>query len=125
VSRRHFRRIEAAADGDAEPEGAPEEAYIFVGPNVGPSRYYPGVDAVITNFSDLPKFSAKKLAFCLNDPNFARNYVAIFLVKTPNFYAKFFRRKYFYNHNIGPRSRLLKQNSAPELSKPDLFCNPA
>jgi hypothetical protein len=58
---------------------------------------FPGVDVMITIFGE-------KMAFFLNTNvmiNFFQN-LALFWVKNANFFATFFRRKYFKNHNIGP-----------------------
>jgi hypothetical protein len=64
----------------------------------------PGVDVMITIFSDFCLFSVKKLAF------FSKNNVMITifpktsssLSKKRQFFRYILRRKYLKNHNIGP-----------------------
>jgi hypothetical protein len=67
-------------------------------------RIPPGVDVMITIFSDFCQFSAKKLAFFskTNVMIICFQNLALFWVKNANFFAKFFG-EIFLNHNIGPR----------------------
>jgi hypothetical protein len=71
--------------------------------------FLPGVDVMITIFCDFPQFSAKKLAF-FQKPTLWSIFFKIWLClesKTPIF-RKIFLRKYFKNHNIGPRLKATK-----------------
>jgi hypothetical protein len=70
-----------------------------------PQSRWPGVDVMITIFSDFWQFSAKKLAF-FSKTNVMITIFAKFAVvwaKNTNIFAKNFRRKHLKNHNIGPR----------------------
>jgi hypothetical protein len=64
-----------------------------------------GADVMITIFCDFSQFSAKKMAFFLNN-----NVMIYFFQKLDLFwvknaiFCKIFRRKYFKNHNISPCS---------------------
>jgi hypothetical protein len=66
---------------------------------------WPGVDVMITIFCDFSLFSTKKLAFFSKTNVMIKSLhnLALFWVKTP-FFRWIFRRKYFKNHNIGPRA---------------------
>jgi hypothetical protein len=67
----------------------------------------PGVDVMIKIFGDFRQFSAKKLAFSQKPmlwSKFLHNLLALLRIKNAIF-CNFFRRKYFKNHNIGPRCR--------------------
>jgi hypothetical protein len=57
----------------------------------------PGVDVMITIFSNFCQFSAKKLAFFSKSKK-----IAVILKKPANIFAKFFAENIFLNHNIGP-----------------------
>jgi hypothetical protein len=60
---------------------------------------------MITIFCDFRQFSAKKLAFFskINVMIQILHNLALFWVKNANFFCWIFWRKYFKNHNIGPR----------------------
>jgi hypothetical protein len=64
----------------------------------------PGVVIMITIFCDFCQFSAKKLAFFSKTNVMIKilHNLALFWVKNANFFADFFRRKYFKNRNICP-----------------------
>jgi ABC-type uncharacterized transport system fused permease/ATPase subunit len=67
----------------------------------------PGVDVMITIFCDFRQFSAKKIGvlpkYQCYDQLFSK--FSFVLSQKRQFFRKKFRRKYFKNHNIGPRSQ--------------------
>jgi hypothetical protein len=64
----------------------------------------PGVDVMITIFSNFSKFSAKKLASFskTNVMSQILQKLAEFCTKNAKFFGQMFLRKYFENHYIGP-----------------------
>jgi hypothetical protein len=67
----------------------------------------PGVDVMMTIFANFCQFSAKKLAFFSETHvmiKFLQTLAVHSLSKKRQYFRQIFGRKYFLNHNVGPRS---------------------